>query len=71
MWYLSKLYKDETPIVFAPYANRLFRIEIDVEELISKKEIQMVSIDLKLEQNGLNEFFLLNKENNKDTLKNT
>lgn len=62
MWQLSKVYRDEDPIVFAPYAKRLFRIEVDVEELISIKGIQIESIDFMLEKNRLKEVFMLNKE---------
>lgn len=61
MWRLTKLYKDENPIVFAPYAKRLFRIDVDVEELISIKGIEIETIDFKLEENGLSEVLILNK----------
>lgn len=62
IWKMSQLYKDEKPIVYAPYAKRLFRIEIDVEELTSIKGIQVEAIDFKLKQNGLENKFLLNQE---------
>ena len=62
LWKMSQLYKDETPILYAPYAKRLFRIDVDVEELLSDKTIQVKTIDLKLKNNGINEILLLNKE---------
>lgn len=62
LWKMSQLYKDETPILYAPYAKRLFRIDIDVEELLSDKTIQVEAIDLKLKNNGIDETVLLNKE---------
>ncbi len=62
MWQLTKLYKDENPIVFAPYAKRLFRIEIDIEEIVANKGIQIKSIDFLLQENGLDNMFMLGKE---------
>lgn len=62
LWNMTKLYGDETPIVFAPYAKRLFRIDIDIEELISNYGIQIENIDFQLERNGLKQSFMLNQE---------
>lgn len=42
IWKLSRLYKSEEPLAFIPYARRLFAIEVDVEELLSNDNIQIV-----------------------------
>lgn len=62
MWQLTNLYKDEEPILFAPYAKRLFRIEIDIEQILSNQGIQIESIDFMLEKNGLDKVLMLGKE---------
>lgn len=62
LWQLSRLYKDEEPIVFAPYAKRLFRIEIDIEEIAAQKGIQIESLNFLLKENGIENYVMLGKE---------
>lgn len=62
MWNLSKIYDDETPIIFAPYAIRFFEIEVDIEQLLSKKSIQIENVDLKVAETQYKDKVLFNKE---------
>ena len=62
MWNLSKIYHDNTPIIFAPYGIRFFEIEVDIEQLLNKKSIQIERGDLRVSESKYKDKLLFNKE---------
>ncbi len=58
--YCGELYGITAPIIFLPLARRLVEIRINVENIEDYKE-DIESVDLKLEENTLNEVAFLNK----------
>lgn len=62
IWNMSRIYKCEEPIVYVPYAKRLFSIEVDIQELSANDNLQIQNLDLQLNKNGIQDKILLDKE---------
>lgn len=62
IWNMSRIYKCEEPIVYAPYAKRLFSIEVNIQELSANDNLQIQNLDLQLNKNGIQDKILLDKE---------
>lgn len=60
IWKLSKLYGDESPIAYIPYAARFLQLDFDIDVLSNATPVK--GIDLQLEKYGLREYLLFNRE---------
>lgn len=61
IWNMSKLYGDESPIVYMPYSTRLFYIEIDIETILGKQDFELEELNLCFADNGLSEKIICDK----------